>query len=110
VGFPGHRLLAVVIALALAVLLRPTGAFAAEGPVAVNCVESDDVSLHTPRRGPTSLDRAFREFVSASMADVADAWQLHGPSTGCVLPGEPPATGAPSRAPCRAQPRGPPLG
>ena len=107
-GFPGHRLLAVVIALALAVLLRPSGAFAADGPVAVNCVESDDVSLHSPRRGVTSLDRVFREFVG-SIGDVTEMWSVRGPCVGFVSSGEALATGSRACGLWRPQPRGPPV-
>lgn len=106
-GSLGHRLLAVVIASALAVLLRPSGAFATDGPVAVNCVESDDVSLHTPRRAATSLDRVFREFIG-SIADVTATWGMRGPCVGAVSPSDATATESRSCGPWRPQPRGPP--
>ncbi len=108
VGIPGHRLIALLLGLALTLLLRPSDAFAAEAPVAVGCAEVDDVTLHQPRRAATTLDNDLRGFVTAFVGVVPSTWcspavaeRTVGPNTGVSLRPR-------CRAPCRADPRGPP--
>src|SRR5690349_7110188 len=80
VGTPGHRLFALLLGLALTLLLRPSDAFAAEAPAAVECAEVDDVSLHTPRRSATTLDNDLRGFVTAFVGVVLETWCTPVPS------------------------------
>jgi hypothetical protein len=109
VGIPGHRLLALLLGLALTLLLRPSDAFAAEPPTAVECAQVDDVTLHTPRRSATTLDNDLRGFVTAFVGVALETWCGSASSSDREL--SPCATSSlrpRCRAPCRADPRGPP--
>ena len=109
-GASGHRLLAVFLTFALTLLMRPSGAFAADGPVAVSSTESSDISLHTPRRAATSLDNDLRGFVSPWVSDILPTGCSPAPSVELSLPRWSSSHAVRSRAWGRAHPRGPPLG
>lgn len=108
VGIPGHRLFALLLGLALAVLLRPIDAFAAETPLAVGCAEVDDVALHTPRRSATTLDNELRGFVTAFVGVTPQTWSAWPGATRTVRSRAGDSLRPRCRAPCRADPRGPP--
>jgi len=96
------------MAFALTLVLRPSGAVAATGPVAVNSVESSDIALHTPRRAATCLDHDLRGFVEALISEIVDTWCSPEASVDVSLPSTTSADGARTRALWRPQPRGPP--
>jgi hypothetical protein len=108
VGNPGHRLFALLLGLALTLLLRPSDAFAADAPAAVGCAEHDDVSLHTPRRSATTLDNDLRGFVTAFVGVALETWCSSAASDRELSPCATSSLRPRCRAPCRADPRGPP--
>ena len=108
-GASGHRVFATAfLAFALVLLMRPSGAFAAHGPVAANSVESSDVALHTPRRAATSLDNDLRGFVGVSAGEIVETWWTPAPCIGVLASPPTSSDRVRSRALCRLHPRGPP--
>jgi hypothetical protein len=107
-GASGHRLLAVLLTFAVTLLLRPSGVFAAHGPVAVHSVESSDVALHTPRRAVTSLDNDLRGFVGASTGEIVETLWTPAACIDVLLLRTTATDRVRSRALCRLHPRGPP--
>ena len=55
-GSAGHRLLGVLIAIAVSFLMRPSELLAADAPTSARCGQSDDIVLHNPPR-PAMLPR-----------------------------------------------------
>jgi hypothetical protein len=56
VGSAGHRLLGVLIAIAVSFLMRPSELLAADAPTSARCGQSDDIVRHNPPR-PAMLPR-----------------------------------------------------
>jgi hypothetical protein len=86
VGSSSRRLLAVLIAFAVAVLLRPSEAIAADAPTSVSCGEADDVALHNPprpvllpRHHGSDLDDQDRGLTSTGPGELIELMTLSGP-------------------------------
>jgi hypothetical protein len=114
VGSAGHRLLGVLIAIAVSFLMRPSELLAADAPTSARCGQSDDVVLHNPPR-PAMLPRHDAQFDDrlgevghCGPGEVLEWIEPVGPDALPVIHGAVASSVARARARGCASPRGPP--